>query len=125
MTALTALFRSPVFWVCTLACGLVAMGAGELLAQAPTPAVPPASGAIHLLITDVVMPGLTGRELAERLSAERPDMKVLFMSGYTDDAVVLRGVLAKEMPFVQKPFTIAQLARKVRDVLDAPPPATV
>ena len=75
-------------------------------------------GAIQLLITDVVMPGLTGSELAQRLTADRPEMKVLFMSGYTDDAVILRGVLTKEMPFVQKPFTIAQLARKVREVLD-------
>ena len=75
-------------------------------------------GAIHLLLTDVVMPGLTGSELAQRLTAERKEMKVLFMSGYTDDAVILRGVLTKEMPFVQKPFTIVQLARKVRDVLD-------
>jgi CheY-like chemotaxis protein len=76
-------------------------------------------GAIPLLITDVVMPGLTGSELAQRLTAERTEMKVLFISGYTDDAVILRGVLSKEMPFLQKPFTIAQLARKVREVLDA------
>jgi CheY-like chemotaxis protein len=76
-------------------------------------------GKISLLITDVVMPGLTGSELAVRLTAERADMKVLFMSGYTDDAVVLRGVLTKQMPFVQKPFTILQLARRVRAVLDA------
>jgi two-component system cell cycle sensor histidine kinase/response regulator CckA len=75
-------------------------------------------GAIQLLMTDVVMPGLSGSELARRLTAERTDMKVLFMSGYTDDAVVLRGVLTKEMPFLQKPFTIAQLARTVREVLD-------
>jgi CheY-like chemotaxis protein len=78
-------------------------------------------GKISLLITDVVMPGLTGSELAARLTAERADMKVLFMSGYTDDAVVLRGVLTKQMPFVQKPFTILQLARRVRAVLDGPP----
>ena len=77
-------------------------------------------GKISLLISDVVMPGLTGSELAVRLGAERADMKVLFMSGYTDDAVILRGVLTKQMPFVQKPFTILQLARKVRAVLDAP-----
>ena len=75
-------------------------------------------GTIHLLVTDVVMPGVTGSELAQRLIAERTGMKVLFMSGYTDDAVILRGVLTKEMPFVQKPFTIVQLARKVREVLD-------
>lgn len=76
-------------------------------------------GVIHLLITDVVMPGLTGSELAQRLTDERTEMRVLYMSGYTDDAVILRGVLTEEMPFVQKPFTMAQLARKVRAVLDA------
>jgi two-component system cell cycle sensor histidine kinase/response regulator CckA len=73
---------------------------------------------IHLLITDVIMPGLTGRELAQRLTAERPEMKVIYMSGYTDDAVIRRGVLAEETPFVQKPFTAAHLDRKVREVLD-------
>jgi len=77
-------------------------------------------GTIHLLVTDVVMPGIPGSELAQRLTAERPGTKVLYMSGYTDDTVILRGALTEETPFVQKPFTMANLARKVREVLDTP-----
>jgi PAS domain S-box-containing protein len=75
---------------------------------------------IHLLLTDVVMPGMHGRELADVLLAERPETRVLFMSGYTDDAVLLRGIRIEEVPFQQKPFTPRQLAQRVRDVLDAP-----
>lgn len=76
---------------------------------------------VHLLLTDVVMPGMHGRELATAVQRERPGLRVLFASGYTDDAVLLRGVRVDEVPFLQKPFTPAQLLRKVRDVLQAPP----
>jgi CheY-like chemotaxis protein len=75
---------------------------------------------IDLLITDVVMPGLSGRELATRLKELRPEIRVLYMSGYTDDAVVLHGVLAADMAFLQKPFSAEGLAHRVREVLDAP-----
>jgi hypothetical protein len=75
-------------------------------------------GRIDLLMTDVVMPGMSGRELAERLRASRPEIRILYMSGYTDDAVVLHGVLAEDMAFLQKPFTAAELAGRVREVLD-------
>ena len=76
-------------------------------------------GAIHLMITDVIMPKLNGRELAERVAVIRPDMRVLFMSGYTDNAVVASGILKEDRWFLQKPFTPAALARKVRQVLEA------
>jgi PAS domain S-box-containing protein len=75
-------------------------------------------GRIHLLISDVVMPGLGGRELSERLVALHPEMKVLFLSGYTDDAVVRHGVLQEKVNFLQKPFSTVALAQKVREVLD-------
>jgi two-component system cell cycle sensor histidine kinase/response regulator CckA len=73
---------------------------------------------IHLLMTDVVMPGISGRELAGQVKLVRPAIRIVYMSGYTDDAVVLHGVLSEEMAFLQKPFTQEALARKVREVLD-------
>src|SRR6266571_2798224 len=76
------------------------------------------SGTIHLLLTDVVMPGLNGRELASRLVDLRPDARVIFMSGYTDDAVTRHGVLEPGSAYVQKPFTPDAIARRVREVLD-------
>ena len=72
-----------------------------------------------VLLTDQVMPGMSGRELADRLLARRPGLKVLYMSGYTDDAIAHRGVLDPGRHFIDKPFDAATLARKVRKVLDA------
>ena len=73
---------------------------------------------IHLLLTDVIMPEMSGRALADRLVPQHPEMKVLFMSGYTDDVIADHGVLDAGTAFIQKPFAPDVLARKVRDVLD-------
>ena len=75
---------------------------------------------IDLVLTDMVMPNMSGRELAERLKAVRPGIKVLFMSGYTDDAVVHHGVVEEDAKFIQKPFSPEELAARVREIL-APP----
>jgi DNA-binding response OmpR family regulator len=75
-------------------------------------------GPIHLLVTDVVMPRRSGRELAERLREARPGIKVLYMSGYTDDTVIRHGLEEAEHALLQKPFSGAALATKVREVLD-------
>jgi CheY-like chemotaxis protein len=73
---------------------------------------------IHLLLTDVVLPGLTGRDLAERLLAVRPNLKVLYASGYAEDVVVHRGVVNPGIRYLQKPYAPHALAEKVRAVLD-------
>ena len=77
------------------------------------------SGVIHLVVTDVVMPRVSGSALIEELTSIRPGVKVLYMSGYTDDAVVHRGALEPGTSFIQKPFSPSGLARKVREVLES------
>jgi CheY-like chemotaxis protein len=74
-------------------------------------------GVIDVLVTDVVMEGMTGREVFERLHAQRPTLKVLYMSGYNDDEVVRRGIVEAKSPFLQKPFALGTIPKKVREVL--------
>ena len=80
-------------------------------------------GVIHLLLTDVIMPQMSGRELAERVASFRPGVKVLFMSGYTEDEILRDTALGPGLAYLQKPFTPSALARKIREVLEAAPPA--
>jgi two-component system cell cycle sensor histidine kinase/response regulator CckA len=80
-------------------------------------------GPIHMLITDVVMPHLSGPELATKLSAERPKLRILFISGYTDDTVFRHGVLEGGVAFLQKPFNLKALSQKIREVLSDEPAA--
>jgi CheY-like chemotaxis protein len=106
-----------------LACEVLATYGYEVL-QARTPAdalliAERHTGPIHLLLTDVIMPGMSGRMLAERLGPLRPEMNVLYMSGYTDEAIVHHGTLDAGTPFIQKPFTPDALAAGVRRLLDA------
>jgi CheY-like chemotaxis protein len=76
-------------------------------------------GDIHLLITDVVMPGMNGKDLEEKIKISRPHIRTLFMSGYTADIIAQRGVIERGVAFIQKPFTVQSFAMKVRDVLDS------
>ncbi len=80
-------------------------------------------GPVHLLLTDIVMPGMGGEELARELRPGRPEMKILYTSGFTDDEVVRRGLMRQGAPFLQKPWAPEQLLRRVREVLDSGPVA--
>ena len=101
-----AALKSNGYQVFDAADGIEAMG---LSARYP--------GVIHMMITDVVMPGMDGRELADHLKAQRPEMKVLFTSGYTADVMVQRGVADNVVGLLQKPFSQVELAGRVREVL--------
>jgi DNA-binding response OmpR family regulator len=92
---------------------LVAASAGEALTLATEH-----DGRIHLLLTDIDMPDMSGRELAQRLRSRRPDMRLLYMSGHSDGDVAGYGVLASGTLFLQKPFTVSALTARVREVLD-------
>jgi CheY-like chemotaxis protein len=80
-------------------------------------------GPIHLLITDLVMPQMSGRELAERIIQSRPALKLLYMSGYTNDAIIRHGISELDAAFLEKPFVPAALLERVRDVLDGSIPS--
>lgn len=98
------------------------LGYTVLAAQSPTRALSLAGrhpGDIHLLITDVVMPELNGRDLMEKLLVLRPRLKCLFMSGYTADVIAHRGILEEGVHFIQKPFSMKTIVREVREALDA------
>jgi two-component system, cell cycle sensor histidine kinase and response regulator CckA len=103
---------------------LEAVGYAILAAQSPAEAIRISEshpGPIHLRVTDVIIPGMNGAQLATHLSALRPEMKVLYVSGYTDDTIVRHGVLDPGLAFLQKPFSPKQLARKVSEVLAGVP----
>jgi two-component system, cell cycle sensor histidine kinase and response regulator CckA len=100
---------------------LESLGYNVLIANHPKDAIQLAreyAGDIHLLLTDIVMPEMNGREISNRLLLLRPGLKCLFMSGYTDDVIAHHGVLDEGMNFIQKPFTVATLETRVREVLD-------
>ena len=84
----------------------------EILEQRPGP--------VHLMLTDLVMPGMNGRELALKMKVRWPGMKVLYMSGYAEEGIVNQGLLEQGLIYIQKPFEARALARRVRQLLDAP-----
>src|SRR5512145_894649 len=102
------------------------LGYRVLSAQDPEKALSIAcahEGEIDLLLTDVVMPGMNGRDLKEQIRAVYPEIRTLFMSGYTSDVIAHRGVLEEEVRFIQKPFSINDLGPKIRDALKKTKPS--
>ncbi len=96
---------------------------GYAVAAAASPAealalVENSSTPYSLLVTDVVMPGMNGKQLSEKVLELHPDTKILFMSGYAENAIVHRGVLDAELNFIQKPFSVIALARKIHEMLN-------
>ena len=79
-----------------------------------------AASPIHLLVTDIMMPGMNGRELAEQMLAKQPTLRVVFMSGYNEDELLRKGISSQSVTFVAKPFTINSLSSAVKSVLDRP-----
>jgi CheY-like chemotaxis protein len=108
-----------------LARGVLAEAGYEVVeAETPERALELAGGTtepIDLVVTDVVMPGMNGRELADELRRRQPDLRVLFTSGYTDDVVLSNGALQSGTGFLQKPFGVDELQRKVRELLESAP----
>jgi CheY-like chemotaxis protein len=103
---------------------LEANGYQVLAAEDPTKAIEIAGRlevVIHLLLTDVLMPGMNGRELAQRVRELRPDIRVLYMSGHTEDSIAQSGLVEPGAPLLSKPFTQESLARKVRQALGPRP----
>jgi two-component system cell cycle sensor histidine kinase/response regulator CckA len=99
---------------------LEANGYHVLVAEDPTKAIQTAErheGVIHLLLTDVLMPGMNGRELAQRVKERRPDIRVLYMSGHTEDSIAQSGLVEPGALLISKPFTQESLARKLREAL--------
>jgi DNA-binding NtrC family response regulator len=98
------------------------LGYNVLVALMPQQAIDMARqylGPIHLLATDVVMPGMNGKELKEQIERIRSGIKYLYISGYTADIIARHGVFGEELPFLQKPFTVRTLSAKVREALDS------
>ncbi len=99
-------------------------GYGVLSAATPTEAMEKAkthSGTIDILITDVAMPEMNGRDLAEKITDLYPDLRIVFMSGYTANVIAHQGVLDDRVAFIQKPFSMADFSKKIQDVLDTAP----
>ena len=99
-----------------------------LAAASPEEAIRAAAahtGRINVILTDVIMPLMNGRDLAEWIVERHPDSKVLFMSGYTDDTLLAHGVAVREMAFLHKPFTPTTLVQRVREVIDSMPAGMV